>query len=262
MSFDNLGDRMKDYENTSHIRLTKKLPVIIRLDGKAFHTFTRGFNKPFDDVLMKVMQETTKYLCANIMNCKMAYTQSDEISLLLIDYETRESQPWFENNLQKMVSVSASMATLAFNKAFIEIVNDNHGNIEDVFDCSKYTKKYNTAMFDSRAFVLPQYEVCNYFIWRQQDATRNSVQMVAQSMFSHKELHGLSCDQLQEKMWQEKNVNWNDYSIPKKRGSCIIKEQYENNGVIRNRWIVDKDIPIFTQERDYINMYVFEDNSK
>lgn len=259
MSFDNLGDRMKDYENTSRIRLTKKLPVIIRLDGKAFHTFTRGFNKPFDDVLMKAMQETTKYLCANIMNCKMAYTQSDEISLLLIDYETRESQPWFENNLQKMVSVSASMATLAFNKVFIEIVNDNYGNIEDVFDYSKYTKKYNIAMFDSRAFVLPQYEVCNYFIWRQQDATRNSVQMVAQSMFSHKELHGLSCDQLQEKMWQEKNVNWNDYSIPKKRGSCIVKEQYENNGAIRSRWIVDEDIPIFTQERDYIDMYVFQD---
>lgn len=259
MSFDNLGDRMKDYENTSRIRLTKKLPVIIRLDGKAFHTFTRGFNKPFDDVLMKAMQETTKYLCANIMNCKMAYTQSDEISLLLIDYETRESQPWFENNLQKMVSVSASMATLAFNKVFIEIVNNSHENIEDTFDYSKYIKKYNTALFDARAFVLPQYEVCNYFIWRQQDATRNSVQMVAQSMFSYKELHGLNCNQLQEKMWQEKNVNWNDYTISQKRGSCIVKEQYENNGAIRSRWIVDEDIPIFTQERDYIDMYVFQD---
>lgn len=259
MSFDNLGDRMKDYENISRMHLTKKLPVIIRLDGKAFHTFTRGFNKPFDNVLMISMQETAKYLCANIMNCKMAYTQSDEISLLLVDYENRDSQPWFENNLQKMVSVSASMATLAFNKSFIETVKDNYGDIENTLKCSHYTRKYNTAMFDSRAFVLPQYEVCNYFIWRQQDATRNSIQMAAQSMFSHKQLHGMSCDQLLEKMWQEKNVNWNDYTVPQKRGSCIIKESFDKNGAARSRWVVDEKTPVFTQDRRYVEKFVFEE---
>lgn len=272
MSFD-LGGRMKDYENISRIHLTKKLPVIIRLDGKAFHTFTRGFDRPFDGVLMRAMQETAKYLCANIMNCKMAYTQSDEISLLLVDYETRESQPWFENNLQKMVSVSASMSTLAFNKAFQNITGEELDKYigNDIKDDDKwqaktdedhkrfdnYSKKINSAMFDSRAFILPQYEVCNYFIWRQQDATRNSIQMAAQSMFSHKELHGIGCDQLQEKMWQEKNVNWNGYTIPQKRGSCIVKETFEKDGAVRSRWIVDEDIPVFTQERDYIEMFVF-----
>lgn len=257
MSFDNLGDRMKDYENVSQIYLTKKLPVIIRLDGKAFHRFAKGFDKPFDNVLMKSMQETAKYLCANIMNCKMAYTQSDEISLLLVDYETRESQPWFENNLQKMVSISASMATLIFNRAFAETVNDYYRDDEDNFDYLEYVKKFDVAMFDSRAFTLPQYEVCNYFIWRQQDAIRNSIQMAAQSMFSHKELRDLNCDQVQEKMWQEKNVNWNDYSVPEKQGSCVIKKVCENNGATRGRWVIDKDIPIFTQERDYIDRYVF-----
>ena len=107
MSFDNLGDRMKDYENVSRITLVKKTPVIIRLDGKAFHSFTRGMQRPFDRILMAAMQETCQYLCENVMGCKFAYTQSDEISLLLIDYERQESQQWFSNGLQKMVSVSA-----------------------------------------------------------------------------------------------------------------------------------------------------------
>ena len=118
---DNLGDRMKCYENVSRVYLTKRIPVIIRLDGKAFHTFTKSFRKPFDKILMETMWETSKYLCANIQGCKIAYTQSDEISLLLTDYEKITTCSWFDSNIQKMVSVSASMATLAFNKYFKEI---------------------------------------------------------------------------------------------------------------------------------------------
>ena len=267
---DSLGDRMKSYEGISRIYLTKRMPVIIRIDGKAFHSFTKGFRRPFDEILIKAMQETAKYLCKNIMGCKIAYTQSDEISLLLEDYERVETQPWFENNLQKIVSVSASMATMAFNRAFADAVNERYsyytginadewtGSTEEfdkLFDNS--FAKIGTAMFDSRVFILPKEEVCNYFIWRQQDATRNSIQMVAQSLFSHRQLQNKNCDQLQEMMFQEHNINWNDYPTVYKRGSCVTKEQYTENDVTRSRWVVDTNIPIFTQDRNYIDRLVF-----
>ena len=267
---DSLGDRMKSYEGISRIYLTKRVPVIIRIDGKAFHSFTKGFRRPFDEILIKAMQETAKYLCKNIMGCKIAYTQSDEISLLLEDYERVETQPWFENNLQKIVSVSASMATMAFNRAFADAVNERYsyytginadewtGSTEEfdkLFD--NYFAKIGTAMFDSRVFILPKEEVCNYFIWRQQDATRNSIQMVAQSLFSHRQLQNKNCDQLQEMMFQEHNINWNDYATVYKRGSCVTKEQYTENDVTRSRWVVDTNIPIFTQDRNYIDRLVF-----
>lgn len=269
---DSLGDRMKSYEGISRVYLTKRVPVIIRIDGKAFHSFTKGFRRPFDEILIKAMQETAKYLCKNIMGCKIAYTQSDEISLLLEDYERVETQPWFENNLQKIVSVSASMATMAFNRAFADAVNERYsyytginadewtGSTEEfdkLFD--NYFAKIGTAMFDSRVFILPKEEVCNYFIWRQQDATRNSIQMVAQSLFSHRQLQNKNCDQLQEMMFQEHNINWNDYPTVYKRGSCVTKEQYTENDVTRSRWVVDTNIPIFTQDRNYIDRLVFLD---
>lgn len=252
---DSLGDRMKSYENISRIYLAKRLPVIIRIDGKAFHSFTKGFQRPFDEILIKAMQETAKYLCKNIMGCKLAYTQSDEISLLLIDYERNETQPWFENNLQKIVSVAASMATMAFNKCFKEITIATQ--CYDIDQIIVYTKHFDKATFDARAFILPKEEVCNYFIWRQQDASRNSIQMVAQSLFSHKQLQNKKCDQLQELMSQECNINWSDYDTVYKRGSCVIKEQYQEGGTTRSHWIVDTEIPIFTQNRDYIDRWVF-----
>lgn len=277
---DSLGDRMKGYENISRIYLTRRTPVIIRIDGKAFHSFTRGFAKPFDDILIKSMQDTSKYLCENIMGCKLAYTQSDEISLLLVDYEKLGTQAWFDNNLQKMVSVAASMATMAFNKFFMREVLEEEFEWKAGFTPQsvmiqerhqKYIDNLKTAinkgaMFDARAFILPKEEVNNYFIWRQQDATRNSIQMVAQNNFSHKELQGKSCNALQDMLHEQKGINWNDYPTVYKRGSCIVKvydviTQYDEVGNIcgyteRTKWIVDKEIPIFTQDRDYINKYV------
>ena len=277
---DSLGDRMKGYENISRIYLTRRTPVIIRIDGKAFHSFTRGFAKPFDDILIKSMQDTSKYLCENIMGCKLAYTQSDEISLLLVDYEKLGTQAWFDNNLQKMVSVAASMATMTFNKFFMREVLEEEFEWKAGFTPQsvmiqerhqKYIDNLKTAinkgaMFDARAFILPKEEVNNYFIWRQQDATRNSIQMVAQNNFSHKELQGKSCNVLQDMLHEQKGINWNDYPTVYKRGSCIIKvydgiTQYDEVGNIcgyteRTKWIVDKEIPIFTQDRDYINKYV------
>lgn len=258
MKKDSLGDRMKGYENIPRNYLTRRLPVIIRLDGKAFHTFTKGFKKPFDNILMESMWETAKYLCENIQGCKVAYTQSDEISLLLTDYEKLDTCAWFDNNIQKIVSISASMATLAFNKVFSEIINHiDAEEISDFYDI--YKRRMMTAMFDSRVFTLPKEEVNNYFVWRQQDATRNSIQMVGQANFSHKQLHKKSCDEIQEMLFQEKGINWNDLPTPNKRGICIIKEQYELNNeekTLRTRWTVDTNIPVFTQDRNYIEKYV------
>lgn len=156
-----LGDRMKNnYENVNRFYLTRRIPVIIRMDMKAGHTFTRGMKKPFDDIFVKTMQETMKYLCENIQGCVLGYTQSDEISLVLTDYAELTTDAWFGNNLQKMCSVSASMATLKFNKAF----NDNIVKYIDSYfdtdcgvtkDLAEYTKilinaRNKGAMFDSR----------------------------------------------------------------------------------------------------------------
>lgn len=265
-SMDSLGNRMKGYEDISRIYLTKRSPVIIRIDGRAFHTFTRGFKKPFDAILMNAMKKTAQSLCEKIAGCKLAYTQSDEISLLLIDYDTNETQPWFENNLQKLVSVAASMATLAFNKAFDEYFGLYDQCFQECWqDCEQenmYRKKLfeareKGATFDARAFILPKEEVCNYFIWRQQDATRNSILSVAQAHFSHKELQGKKCDILQDMLFKEHGINWNNYPIDEKRGSCVVKTKIPLNGVMRSKWVIDEQIPIFTAQRTYIDRHVF-----
>lgn len=270
MSKDSLGDRMKKYEGISRTYLTRRLPVVLRLDGKAFHSFTRGFKRPFDEILVKSMQETMKYLCENIQGCVLGYTQSDEITLILIDYQDRDTSAWFDNNVQKMTSVSASMATMAFNKAFAhEVVAQSkrlytecleENDTSYITALEKATNK--GAMFDARAFTLPKEEVVNCLIWRQQDCTRNSIQSVGQANFSHKQLYGKNCSDIQDMLMLEKNINWNDYPTHLKRGSCCIKKPFViNEGTpqeaIRNKWVIDTEIPIFTQDKDYINNLIF-----
>lgn len=272
-----LGDRMKNnYENISRYYLTRRMPVIIRIDGKAFHTFTRGFKKPFDDILVKTMQETMKYLCENIQGCVLGYTQSDEISLVLVDYAELTTDAWFGNNLQKMCSVSASMATMAFTKNFVKNVKECErmaliGNVVLFEDDEKYINVLKKAiekgaMFDSRVFTIPKEEVCNYMLWRQQDATRNSIQSVGQANFSQKELHGQSCNNIQDMLMTQKGINWNDYATTLKRGSCCIKvddglTKYDEAGNIcdyipSSKWVIDNEIPIFTQDRSYIDKLI------
>lgn len=272
-----LGDRMKNnYENITRYYLTRRMPVIIRVDGRSFHTFTNGFKKPFDDVLVKTMQDTMKYLCENIQGCVLGYTQSDEISLVLTDYAEITTDAWFGNNLQKMCSVSASMATLTFNKAFNDnivkyIDNNLDADCGVTKDLTEYTKilinaRNKGAMFDSRVFTIPKEEVCNALIWRQQDATRNSIQSVGQANFSQKELHGKSCNDIQDMLMLQKGINWNDYSTTLKRGSCCIKAddsltEYDEVGNIcgytkRSKWVIDNEIPIFTQDRNYVEKLI------
>lgn len=237
---DKFGDRMKGYENTYRMKLPKRMPIIIKIDGKSFHTYTRGLEKPFDRYLTYAMWETCKYLAQNIMGCKLAYTQSDEISLLLTNYDKLTTESWFDNNLQKIVSVSASLATAKFNEIMRE----------------EYPEK-QFALFDARAWVLPKDEVCNYFLWRQQDATKNSISMVAQANFPHNQLQGLNGDQMQDKLFLEKGINWNDIPTWQKRGACIKKIYFEKNGAIRNVWDVDLETPIFSQDREYVEQYVY-----
>ncbi|MDF2534007.1 MAG: hypothetical protein K0R18_164 [Bacillales bacterium] len=240
--YDELSQRMKSYEFASKQQLTPRMPVIIRIDGCHFHTYTKGFDKPFDETLIRVFWETCKYLAANVMGCKLVYHQSDEISLLLTNYDKLTTQSWFDNGLQKMASVSASLATAKFNDEMKKI----------------YPDMTKLATFDSRVFLLPHNEVANYFIWRQQDASKNSVSMLAQSLFPHKELQGVNTKQMQDKMFTEKEVNWNDLPTWQKRGACIVKEQFDLNGAQRNRWVVDEETPIFTQDRSYIEQFVYQ----
>ena len=275
---DDLGIRMKTvYEQIPKTKLMRRTPVAIRIDGKAFHTFTRGFNKPFDEVLMKSMQETMKYLCENIQGCVLGYTQSDEITLILVDYKKLNSSAWFDYEVQKMCSIAASMATMAFNKCFVyEITKFDKENNLSSMACfnnpeNEITKLHDAywnayhkgAMFDARVFNIPKEEVANLIYWRQLDATRNSIQMVGQANFSHKELQNKSCNDIQDMLVVQKSVNWNDFPVNQKRGSCCVKRQcedtteYDGAFVMKTYWCIDNSIPIFKgEDREYIDKLI------
>ena len=255
---DSLGNRMKEnYENRAKTKLIRRMPVIIRLDGKAFHTFTKGFAKPFDARLMETMQETTLELCKSIQGCVFGYTQSDEITLVLVDYTTLDTDAWFDYEVQKLCSVSSSMCTLIFNRLFARKVNEyiknNKTNGEKLI--STYKKAVvRGGLFDSRCFNIPIEEVTNCILWRQKDAERNSISSLAQAHFSHKELQNKKSTQMQDMLMEKYNINWNDLEISQKRGTAVIKNE-------RNEWIIDKEMPILTGEnRAYVeSRIIFED---
>ena len=271
---DKLGKRMKEYyEQIPKTKLMRRCPVAIRIDGKAFHTFTRGFQKPFDEVLIKSMQETTKYLCENIQGCVLGYTQSDEITLILVDYKKLNSDAWFDYEVQKMCSISASMATMKFNTVFYKNLLDWYAkehpdNLTEEQKMVKQAEIYKKAiekgaMFDARCFNIPKEEVTNLVYWRQLDASRNSVQMVGQAYFSHSELQNKSCSMIQDMLMEKYGINWNNYPGYQKRGSCCVKKQVEDTTedegaiVTRTYWCIDKDIPIFKGEgREYIEKLI------
>lgn len=242
-SKDTLGDRMKGYENAYRFYLPRRMPVIIRIDGRAFHTFTRGLQKPFDSRFIEIMQETARELVSKVSGCKMGYVQSDEISLLVTNNDTLETEPWFANNLQKLVSLSASIATVTFNRLWSEYLTD----VEFFCNSEPYVDKWRrnlfSATFDARAFILPEEEVTNYFIWRQQDAIRNSIRSTAQAHFSEKELRGVSTKATKEKLLSEKGIDWDKLPIHLQRGACVDKDYH-------------CDIPVFTQDREFIEKYL------
>lgn len=292
MDRSDLANRMKEYEKAGQRYLTRRMPVLLRLDGCHFHSYAKKFKRPFDEVLIKTMQETTKYLCENIQGATLGYCQSDEITILLVDYKNLNSSAWFDNRQNKIESVAASMCTMAFNKFFRKNAEDyiqdcatdyetqglcGVGTVEYEL-CKTYQKAIEKgAYFDCRAFNIPKEEVTNNFYWRQLDASRNSIQMVGQANFSHKELQNKSCNDIQDMLMTQKGINWNDLPTYQKRGSCVVKEEYfvddkgnevENDYIDvnepvedvteRTRWVIDKDIPIFRSDgRNYIERLVY-----
>lgn len=249
-----LGDRMKAYENVERRYLTRRSPLIIRLDGVHFHSFTKGFKRPYDTEFRYVMWLTAIKLCESVMGCKLAYTQSDEITLLVTDDDTLETQAWFGKNLQKIVSVAASTATYWFNH-FARGCKQEDAPIR----IAAMTK---VATFDARAFILPREEVLNCFEWRQQDCTRNAIESLGQTYFSHTQLFGKSCNEIQEMLWREKQINFNDCPTWFKRGACIVKMPHEittddGKTLIRARWEGDTEIPVFHKDPEYIEKFVY-----
>lgn len=256
---------------------------MFRIDGKAFHTYTKGLERPFDEGFVEDMNATAVYLCEQIQNAKCAYVQSDEISVLVSDFDTITTDAWFDNNLQKMVSVAASLATSRFNqlrlaRAAEGLLRFAHKTVSDenetiISRLAAAITAIKPAQFDARAFQIPQAsEVKNYFIWRQQDATRNSIASVAQSLYSHKELNGKNSNQQQELIFQ-KGLNWNDFNSRVKRGGFIEKVTYVNGvdvrnikdseialtDVVRNKWTV-VECPIFSQETSFLDTRISVNN--
>lgn len=242
---------MKKYESVPKSRLTPRVPVLMRMDGRAFHTFTRGLARPYDARFHRCMWRAATALCEEVSGCKLAYVQSDEISLLLTDYETHNTQPWFDYEVQKICSVAASVATGAFFIAYLHEFPEAGQKI--------LAGEGIIPSFDARCWNVPKEEVCNAFLWRQQDAERNSLSMLCQANFSHSQLQGKSRAQ-QHEMLHGIGLNWNDCATPQKRGVCITRETYTVEGpegpVTRHRWVADQNIPIFSQDRSYIERYL------
>ena len=274
---DSLGDRIKDfYEDRTRHKLARRTNTIIRIDGKAFHTYTKGLERPFDLGFMEDMNKTTEFLCQNIQGAKFGYVQSDEISILITDYDDISTHAWFDGNLQKMASIAASLATAKFNQLRMARFARNSG-IEPKYRDESYISEseiegFKLAMFDARVFQIPyQEEVINYFIWRQQDAIRNSISSAAQAHFSSKELHGKKTNEMLDMLMDQKGINWNNFSPREKRGAVIKKEERHfvrkdidkvddgktyaiDKGDIytRNVWEADPETLVFSQEKRYL----------
>lgn len=254
---DELGKRMKKYEAVPQISLMRRTPVAIRIDGKAFHTFTRKLNKPWDDIFQGAMQDTMKYLCKNIQGCVFGYQQSDEITLILTDYETLTTDAWFGYEVQKLCSISASMATMKFNQAFKHRASAWFDNYFEAWHTSpeedRYAEVLNDcelvgAMFDARCFNIPKEEVVNLVYWRQVDAVRNSIQSMAQANFSHKQLDRKNTKQLRE-MLAGIGKPWEDVPLYQQRGVACVKNE--------DGWYIDESMPILKgDDRDYLERLI------
>lgn len=260
-----LHKRMKQYEACYKTIITPRSYVIIRLDGKNFSKYTSKLEKPFDEDFSTAMDATAMALC-EYFNAKFAYTQSDEISLLITEIGgSNDSQPELGNVLQKLCSLTASVATAKFNEVRNQQFMEGLSFIDFDSPSIDFPKQ---AFFDSRVFVVPNMdEVMNHMIWRQQDATKNSISMAAHALLGHNATMNLSGSEKQDKMMLEKGVNWNNYPIKFKRGVVIAKETYEKeisgytqesglvpttSTVTRSRWAVNLETPIFTKEKDYL----------
>jgi len=225
MTETSLDKRMKNnYENRYRIKLTRRTPVIMRLDGRAFHTLTKNCVKPYDERFNNTMIHTASYLASEVQGAKCGYIQSDEISLLITDFDGSMTDAWFDYNIQKMTSISAGIASVVFTSRWVQ---------------------YDVAVFDSRVFNVPKEEVCNYFVSRQKDWIRNSLTMYAQSVYSHKELHKKNSKDKHE-MLHDKGLNWASLDDKWKNGTFIFNEG--------GGWSTRS--PIIEKNRDLIERYL------
>ena len=225
---DPMGDRMKSYyEDRAKTSLVRRMPVIVRTDGKCFHHFCKRFKSPYDEFFNKAMNDVMKFLCENVQGCKFAERHSDEISLLLTDYETLTTDAFFDYEVQKICSVVASMATAEFCRLLV--IEQRKRGIESnghSFD-SVISLEEKWPGFDCRCFNLPKEEVVNYFLWRNKDCTRNSINTLARSYYSAKQLRGKSTSEAQDMLFTEQGVNWNNINPGQKAGFYCIKESVE-----------------------------------
>ena len=229
-----LGDRMKGYyEVRSRYKLMRRQPVVIRVDGRAFHTLTKNFTKPFDENMSEWMASTGVRLVNEIQGAKCAYVQSDEISVLITDFDRLSTDAWFDYNIQKMTSISAATASWHFTTAMVRSSINNGSNF------AQASKK--RGLFDSRVFNIPKEEVNNYFVWRQQDWVRNSLQMLSGSVYSHKELYKKNQTDMHEMLY-EKDINWAD-----------LPDKWKNGVFINRAGEIEELCPQFSKDTSIIN---------
>lgn len=237
-----LGDRMKRYEATTRALLPRRTYSVLRVDGRAFHSYLRGATKPFDETFTTDMDAVAEALCTEIAGARFAYTQSDEISILSTDFGSHNTEPWFGGVIAKQLTIAASLATAVLNER----------------------RPGARALFDARVFTISDpVEVANYFLWRQRDAVRNSISMAAQAHFPHKRLHGVNSGRMQELLWSEAGVNWNDFPDGCKRGRVAVRRVGERESeythkrtcervrvVALRSWWESSPAPHFTTEPD------------
>lgn len=262
MDKSSLGDRMKkNYENRYRQKLIRRIPVIMRLDGKSFTTLTHHCVKPFDEFFSYCMTQTAIRVCQGLQEAKYAYIQSDEISILLTDFETHNREAWFDYNIQKMCSIASGIASAYFttlwfgNKTILWTKNKAlRGLIKDEETLQKYLNSIVVSVFDCRVFNIPKEEVCNYFIWRQKDWERNSIQMLSRAHYSHKDLMNKNREDMHEMLYK-KGVNWSTLPNKWKKGSVVFKGMVKEGEVKRQEW-VSCYAPIFTSHRYAVERYL------
>lgn len=260
---DKLGDRMKAYEQAYETKLPAQTPVIIRVDGRAFHTLTKPLKeKPFDARFTEVMTATMLHLCEAVQNCFFGYVQSDEISLCCLE-PAEDSTPFFDNRLEKIISIVAAEASTFFRERLSHYVPD-----------SRYNLLLEKAIFDCRAFSVPKEEVNNYFIWRQKDCYRNAVLSLGQYYFSQKQITGLSTKEIVEKLQKEKSFNLkrdiNSKYLYGRGGYKVAVEKLSKNkvypeGILVTRYyyFVNEDLPDFSSDKNFIwNQYIRKEDQE
>lgn len=253
-----LGDRMKAYERSYETYMIGRLPVVIRVDGKGFSRWTKqtARKKPFDPELADAMAYACSQTASNIEGCVFGYTQSDEMTFVLRNDQSLESTPWFGNRVQKITSVVAAYVTAYFNEMIIN---------------SWEATPTPLAVFDARVFAVPSVqEAINCLVWRQNDATKNSISAACYyevatkvgKKTARKLMHGLGQKQQQELLFQERAINWNDYPIRYKRGigtyRVVETKEMDGKSYTRSSWKIDNDLPVFTKEPEFLRSILGE----